>query len=122
MAGKIGKFEELVAWQKARELSVAVYRITGSGLFAKDFGLRDQTRRASVSVMSNIAEGFERYSRSEFKHFLVIAPGSVAEVRSQLHLARALGYVSEPQFTTLYNLCIDVSRLVGSLRASLDKA
>lgn len=73
------KFEDLIAWQKAREMTKVVYRVTTSGPFAKDFGLRDQVRRAAVSVMSNLAEGFERGGRSEFHQFLSIAKSSCAE-------------------------------------------
>ena len=74
---KVEHFEELVAWQKARELTKHIYSITKGGPFSKDFGLRDQIRRASVSIMSNLAEGFERGGRSEFDEFVVIAEGSV---------------------------------------------
>lgn len=81
------KFEDLVAWQKARELTRAVYQVSASGAFAKDFGLRDQVRRSAVSVMSNLAEGFERGSRSEFHQFLSIAKASCAELRSQFYVA-----------------------------------
>ena len=77
--GRVERFEDLVAWQKARELAKLIYGISGEGAFARDFGLRDQIRRASVSVMSNIAEGFDRASRAEFHRFLVIAKGSCAE-------------------------------------------
>ena len=91
---KVEKFEDLIVWQKAKELSLAIYQVTTTGLFSKDYGLRDQIRRAAISVMSNIAEGFERYSRQEFKQFLSVARGSVAEVRSQLHLAYGLHYIS----------------------------
>jgi four helix bundle protein len=108
-----------MVWQKAKELSLAIYRLAGKGSFAKDFGLRDQIQRAAVSVMSNIAEGFERYSRQEFKQFLSVARGSVAEVRSQLHLARELGYVSDDDFSALYTLCLEISRAFGALRASI---
>jgi four helix bundle protein len=90
---RITRFEDLGVWLKAKELSLAIYRLSGAGPFLRDYGLRDQIRRAAVSVMSNIAEGFERYSRAEFRHFLSIARGSAAEVRSQLHLARELGYL-----------------------------
>jgi four helix bundle protein len=87
------RFEDLQVWTKSRDLSVAIYRVTETGAFAKDFGLRDQIRRAAVSVMSNIAEGFERYSIPEFQRFLSMARGSASEVRSQLHLARELRYL-----------------------------
>ena len=118
MAG-VQCFEDLVAWQKARGLAAEVYRITSQGRFAHDFGLRDQVRRAAVSIMSNIAEGFERYSRAEFKHFLSVARGSAAEVRSQIYLARDLGYVDQPTFERLRNECTEVSRLLGRLRTRL---
>jgi four helix bundle protein len=84
---KIKRFEDIKAWQAARELVSAVYRVSGKGKFEKDFGLRDQIRRAAVSVMSNIAEGFERCSDKEFNRFLYIAKGSAGEVRSHLFVA-----------------------------------
>ena len=118
---KIERFEDLIAWQKARELAKQVYLCTSKGAFAKDFGLRDQIRRASVSVMSNIAEGFERGGRPEFHQFLVIAKGSCAEVRSQLYIAKDVGYLSEKIFNTLMDLCMEVSRIIGGLRASIQK-
>ena len=118
---KIERFEDLIAWQKARELAKKVYLCTSKGAFAKDFGLRDQIRRASVSVMSNIAEGFERGGRPEFHQFLVIAKGSCAEVRSQLYIAKDVGYLSEKIFDTLMDLCMEVSRIIGDLRASIQK-
>lgn len=117
---QIRQFEDLTVWRKSKELSVAIYRITGESAFAKDWGLRDQVRRAAVSVMSNIAEGFERYSRSEFRQFLSIARGSASEVRSQLHLARELGYVSEDEFRSLYAHCLEVSRMLAALRATVE--
>ena len=118
---KVKKFEDLITWQKAKALSVAIYRITNTGGFAKDYGLKDQIRRAGVSVMSNIAEGFERYSRSEFRQFLSIARGSVAEVRSQLYLARELKYIDAETFQSLYDLSYEISQHIGSLRKSLGK-
>jgi four helix bundle protein len=84
----VQRFEDLIAWQKARELTKQVYSHTENGPFSKDFGLRDQIRRASVSIMSNIAEGFERGGPSEFHQYLVIAKASSAEVRSQLYVAK----------------------------------
>ena len=84
---KTEKFEDLIAWQKARELTRNIYQVTTQGNFSRDFWLRDQIRRASVSIMSNIAEGFERAGRSEFHQFLVIAKGSCAELRSQLYVS-----------------------------------
>ena len=86
----VSRFEELGAWQKARELVDRVYRMTASGELARDFALRDQIRRAVLSIPSNIAEGFERGGRAEFLQFLSIAKGSAGEVRTQLYLALAL--------------------------------
>jgi four helix bundle protein len=117
----IQKFEDLIAWQKARELAKQIYQFTDVGKFSKDFGLRDQIRRASISVMSNIAEGFERGGRPEFHHFLVISKASCAEVRSQLYIAKDIGYLSESIFSELMNLATEVSRIIGGLRASIYK-
>jgi len=118
---KIKDFEELIAWQKARELTKQIYSTTNRGPFSKDFGLRDQIHKVSVSVMSNLAEGFERGRRSEFHQFVVIAKGSCAEVRSQLYLALDAEYVTEEQFEVLMNLGIELSRVIGGLRASLQR-
>jgi four helix bundle protein len=112
---KVARFEDLAVWMKAKELSLDVYRATNQGPFQRDFGLRDQVRRASVSVMSNIAEGFERYSRSEFRHFLSIARGSASEVRSQVHLARELGYLTHEDSAALLDLCLEISRMLAAL-------
>ena len=114
---KVRRFEDLEVWQLARDLSVEIYRATQEGQFYKDFGLRDQIRHAAVSVMSNIAEGFDRYSRAEFKQFLSISRGSASEVRSQLHLALALGYISQAQFDHLNEMCWRIARMLGSLRS-----
>jgi four helix bundle protein len=119
--GKIERFEDLIAWQKARLLTKQIYLCTAEGNFAKDFGLRDQIRRASVSVMSNIAEGFDRGSHGEFHHFLVYAKGSCAEVRSQLYIANDIGYLNATVFNELMDLSTQVSRIVGGLRASIHK-
>ena len=101
MSDKVTRFEDLIAWQKARLMTQRVYQITSDGLFVKDFSLRDQIRRAAVSVLSNIAEGFDRGSRAEFHQFLVIAKGSCAEVRSQLYVALDAGYLTENEFASL---------------------
>ena len=97
----IERFEDIKAWQAARDLVSAVYRVSGRGKFEKDFGLRDQIRRASVSAMSNIAEGFERCSDREFHRFLYIAKGSAGEVRSQLFVALDLEYLTSEEFSDL---------------------
>ncbi len=115
---KVQRFEDLVVWRKAKDLSVLVYRSSAGGRFSRDLALRDQIRRAVVSVMSNVAEGFERYSRPEFRHFLSIARGSASEVRSQLHLARELGYLTEQEHRQLHDDYVELSRLLAALRAS----
>ena len=88
---------------------------------SKDYGLCDQIRRATVSVMSNLAEGFERGSSSEFHQFIVIAKASCAEVRSQLYVAHDAGYISQPQFDNASNLAEEVSRIIGGLKAAVKK-
>jgi len=121
-SAKVERFEDLIVWQKAHELAIQVYRLTSCDPFCRDFGLRDQIQRAAVSVMSNIAEGFERYSRPEFRQFLSVARGSVAEVRSQLHLARSLHYLNEEHFQVVYSLCRDIGNLIGALRKSCERS
>ncbi|MCK5308249.1 MAG: four helix bundle protein [Zetaproteobacteria bacterium] len=116
---KIQRFEDLIVWQKSMVLSKEIYRITSEGPLAKDWGLRDQIRGASVSILSNIAEGFGKYSNPEFKKYLAIANGSSFEVRAQLHLARELGYISELEAEMLIRACTDVSKLISGLRRSV---
>ena len=119
--GRIEKFEDLIVWQKARELTKNIYRVTKIGELFRDFGLREQIRRASVSTMSNIAEGFERAGRSEFHQFLVIAKGSCAELRSQLYVALDAEYIDIGTFQILDGLSKETSRLIGGLRAAVYK-
>ncbi len=119
--GKVERFEDLVAWKRARELTKQIYFLTNKGPFSKDFGLRDQIRRASVSIISNLAEGFERGGRAEFHQFVVIAKGSCAEVRSQLYVALDVGYIRQAQFEEVHKLAEEVSRIIGGLRASIQK-
>ena len=111
--GKIERFEEIKAWQMAKELVAVVYRMSGDGEFGKDFGLRDQIRRASVSVMSNIAEGFERGSDKDFQRFLYMAKGSAGEVRSQLFVALELGYLTIEEFSDLRTKAEGVSKALS---------
>lgn len=118
---KVQSFEDLVAWQKARELTKQIYLVTSKEPFSKDFGLRDQIRRASVSVMSNLAEGFERGSRSEFHRFILVSKGSCAEVRSQLYVAFDVGYIRHKQFQEMMDLGVEVSRIIGGLRSAVKK-
>ena len=116
---KISRFEDLVVWKKSRELAGSVYQATSDGRFYRDAGLRDQIRRAAVSVMSNIAEGFERYSRREFRHFVSIARGSASEVRSQVYLAHDLNYISDETAATLLTLCAEISRMLAALHTRM---
>ena len=115
----IKRFEEIEGWQKARELTRFVYQITGQEQFAKDFGLKDQIRRAAISVMSNIAEGFERDGRAEFLQFLSIAKASAGEVQSQLYIALDQGYISPVDFERGYTLCKESANLIGGFMVYL---
>ena len=119
---RIERFEDVQAWQKARVLVREIYRVSGEGPFRRDFGLKDQIRRAAVSVMSNIAEGFERNSDNELRRFLFIAKGSCGEVVSQVYVALDLGYLSEQEFESLQELARDVSRLTGGFLRYLEGA
>lgn len=114
---RITRFEDLKVWRKAHDLCVEIYRVTGDGKFYRDYGLRDQIRRAAVSVMSNIAEGFDRYSRQEFRQFISIARGSASEVRSQIYLAHSLGYIDKAEFERIYELCKEITRMLAKLRS-----
>ncbi len=118
---KIERFEELIAWQKARALTKAVYQATQQGALAHDFGLRGQMQRAAVSIMANIAEGFERGGLAEFHQFLSTAKASCAELRSELYTALDVGYLGQDQFTQLLEQAEEVARVVGGLRASIEK-
>ena len=119
--GRVERFEDLFAWQKARELTRFIYALSRDGAFGKDYGLRDQIRRASVSVMSNIAEGFDRAGRVEFHRYLVIAKGSCAEVRSQLYVASDTQLITEEQFDEALKLAEETSRIIAGLRKSVEK-
>jgi four helix bundle protein len=110
---KINSFEDIQAWQKARELTREIYKISNDGSFGKDYGLRDQIRRASVSIVSNIAEGFERNGSKEFKQFLSISKGSAGEVRAQLYIALDLEYITKEEFEKLNSLVFDTSKLIS---------
>ena len=116
---KIERFEDLIAWQKARVLTRAIYEVTRQGAFAKDFGLAGQIQRAAVSIMSNVAEGFERGGRGEFHQFLSTAKASCAELRSQLYVALDVGYLDQRKFDELLRQAEEVARIIGGLRASI---
>ena len=121
MAKKIDRFEDFIAWQKARKLTAGIYRVTSEGSFARDFGLKDQIRRAAVSSMSNLAEGFERGRPAEFHQFLSIAKGSCAELRTQLYVALDVGYLSRPTFEELMAQAREVGQILGGLRLSVER-
>lgn len=108
-------FEDMDIWKKARDLVNFIYGVTREVAFSKDFSLIDQIRRASVSVMSNIAEGFERGSNAEFIQFLYIAKGSAGEVRTQLYIALDQGYISEDAFKKGRSLCVEISGQISGL-------
>jgi len=110
---RIEQCDDIDAWKKARELAQAIYEVTSVGEFASDFGLRDQIRRAAVSVMSNIAEGFERSGDKEFRQFLSLAKGSAGEVKAQLYVALDARFLSQEQFDQLYSLATETGRLIG---------
>ncbi len=109
------RFEDIDAWQKARSLTKAVYQVTSSGEFARDYGLRDQIRRTAVSILSNIAEGFERGGDKEFQQFLSMAKGACGEIRAQLYAAFDQAYISETQFQDLVEKVTSISRLIAGL-------
>lgn len=113
---KIEKFEDIIAWQKAKELSLAVYYVFKS---SNDYAFRDQIQRASISIMNNIAEGFERKGDKEFKYFLYISKGSCGEVRSMLYIAKELKYISEDEFDKFYKLSAEISKLLAGFIKTL---
>ena len=118
----IERFEDLKVWQEARVLANLTYRISSLSNFQKDFVLRDQVRRAVVSILSNIAEGFERNSPKEFIHFLSIAKGSAGELRSQLYLALDQHYIDNKQFKDLYENVTTISKMLSGLMTYLQNA
>lgn len=117
----ISRFEDVIAWQEARKLVKMVYVLTDLGAVAKDFGLRDQIRRAAVSVMTNIAEGFDCESNAEFARFLGIARRSAVEVQSLLYAALDLSYITEAQFQEHYEQSQKAKALIGAFKHALQK-
>lgn len=115
---KIEKFEDLICWQNARELVKDIYIISRS--FKNDFSLMDHVKRASSSIMLNIAEGFALRTHKEFKKFLYISHGSVAEVQSILYIAMDQNYINDEKFKNLYNKCNEISKIISGLIKSLD--
>ncbi|MGC8960591.1 MAG: four helix bundle protein [Chloroflexia bacterium] len=117
--GTIRHFEEIEAWQTARQLTNLVYDLSDRGPFARDFGLRDQMRRAGVSILSNIAEGFESRTKALFVDFLGRAKGSAGELRAQAYIALDRGYISQAQFGQVHDLADKVVRQLANLMAYL---
>lgn len=104
------KFEELEVWKLSMELCTNIYELTNNTLFAKDYGLKDQIRRSSISIPSNISEGFERDSKNQFIYFLTISKGSCGELRTQLKIAKSLNYLSNDDFEIINEKCLSVSK------------
>ena len=113
---KIEKFEDIISWQKARELTKNIYKVFRSN---RDYGFRDQIQRASVSIMNNIAEGFERKGNKELKNFLFISKGSCAEVRSMIYLAYDLQYITKSEFDYWLLETDDIARLLSGFIKTL---
>ena len=122
MGKRVERFEDLIAWQKARQLAAAIYRATSVGGFAKDFGLRDQIQRATISIMANIAEGFDCDSNIEFGRFLGYARRSAAEVQSLLYTAYDLGYINEVDFRECFDQAVKTKALIGGFIHFLKKS
>jgi len=116
----IKHFEDIEAWKTARELTVLVYRLTDQGTFSKDFGLKDQIRRAVVSVMSNIAEGFESQTQAQFIRYLGFGKASAGEVRSQLYIALDIGYLTRESFQQAFDLADKAIRQIYCFMAYLE--
>jgi len=110
---KIEKFEDIEAWKFAREVTRLIYEVSSNGPFSRDFGLCNQIRRASVSILSNIAEGFERGGNKEFLHFLAIAKGSCGEVRAQLYVAVDQHYLDKVKFDEISQKLLETSRVIA---------
>jgi len=113
---KIEKFEDIIAWQKSGRLTVDIYKTFNE---CRDYSFVNQIRRAVVSIMNNIAEGYERNTNKEFRNFLFIAKGSSAEVRSMLYIAIRLNYVDKNQFNSLHNQATEISKLLSGLIKTL---
>ena len=119
--GTITRFEDIRAWQTARELTRRIYAVSNEGAFAHDFGLRDQIRRAAVSIMSNVAEGFESKTQAQFVRFLGYAKASAGEVRAQLYVALDVGYIEEREFRALSDMAEKCSRQLSRFVAYLEQ-
>ena len=118
---KIDKFEDIEAWKKSREIVNSIYKISNKSSFSKDFALRDQIRRAAISIPSNIAEGFSRKSNKEFIQYLFIAKGSAAEIQTQLYLALDQKYITQGEFDKLYEDLEVISKQISKFITYLKK-
>jgi four helix bundle protein len=118
---KINKFEDIEAWQEARILTNQIYNLNKTGKISKDFGLKDQLQRASVSIMANIAEGFDSRSNNHFINFLSYAYRSTSEVQSLIYVAKDQNYYSLEQFNKLYKLTVKIKGLIGGFIKYLKK-
>lgn len=118
----ITRFEDFDVFKKAMELTNAVYAVSGLGSFARDFALRDQIRRAAISMVSNFGEGFERDGKAEFIQFLSIAKGSVGEIKAQLYVALDQKYITSHDFDRLYSLTEQTSKMIAGLMTYLRNA
>ncbi|KKP57981.1 MAG: Ribosomal protein S23 [Candidatus Moranbacteria bacterium GW2011_GWF1_34_10] len=118
---KIQKFEESNIWKISLVITKNIYDLTAKGDFSKDYGLRDQIRRATVSISSNIVEGFEKNNNNEFVRFLKIAKGSSGEVRNQLYIALAINYISQEEFDNLNTKLENIANQIGGFIVYLQK-
>ena len=118
---RINRFEDLEIWKKSLRLTKEIYDITSEGKFAKDFGLRDQIRRAVISISSNIVEGFEKNNNNELVRYLKISKGSVGEVRNQLYIALSVNYINKRKFAILNREFNDLANQIGKFIAYLEK-
>ena len=116
---KIQRLEDLYVWQKSKRLGREIYLHTNSGAISKDYHFRNQIRKAAISISSNIAEGFGRYNPGEFRNFLSIASGSTTEVKSQIYLAKEIGYITEIEADRLIQRCDEIARMIGGFRGKI---
>lgn len=114
-------FEQIISWKKVRELNKGIYELTTKPNFSKDFALRDQIRRASISISSNIAEGYVRKTDKEFIYFLNVAQASCYEVKSQLYLTLDIEYITNKKFETVFSICEEISKTIHGLIKHLEK-
>ena len=121
MAEKVSRFEDLIAWQKARAFCANVHRLTAVDRLQRNYGFRDQIQRAAVSIMSNLAEGFDRASRKEFHKFIVVAKGSCAEVRSLLYVALDAGLVRKADYHAAMRDAQELARILAGLRSAVSR-